>query len=317
MQIACRGHIECRCDRASAPAAADGRSPASAGVRALDSGLVPAMIRRMQQALLLQHDELYPAGRFSTILRDFGVPTELIQLHRGQALPGDLSEVRLIVLLGGSMRVSDAESGKHPFFQREIEIARQFIERDRAIVGVGFGAELLSHAGGGKVSENRKPGPPPASPGEPAPPGELAPEYGFVPMNFPFPGGTEPAVFGMADGTPFFNWHRDTFAPPALPPPANPPPPPARPPTGNVVMAASRACRTQAYRFKNRVLGFQFHLELEKPHIEAIIARRGPEAGLSVEEIGRLKADVQQHYARYDRSAAKLIQNLVQFLKAY
>ena len=76
------------------------------------------------------------------------------------------SSQRMLVLLGGRMRTADIGSEKYPFLAQEQTIARQFIDQDRPILGIGFGAELLSVAGGGKVTENRKqppPGPPPVS----------------------------------------------------------------------------------------------------------------------------------------------------------
>jgi GMP synthase (glutamine-hydrolysing) len=275
----------------------------------------------MSSAYLLQHDELYPPGRILSIFRDFGIPCQLRQLHKGDAVPSDLDEVRMLVLLGGALRTTDIDAGSRPFLAAEVATAKQFIDQDRPIIGIGFGAELLSVAGGAKVTENRKPAPPPPPgsppPQTPPPPGELAPEYGWVNVSFPFPCGTEPAVFGMVDNSPFFAWHVDTFNPPALPPPANPPPPPMRPPTGNVVMAGTRACRNGAYKFKNRVFGYQFHFELEQADIEQIINRRSTEAGLSGEQIAAIHADTAKHYARYERLGTKLVTNLVQFLKAY
>lgn len=274
----------------------------------------------MSSAVLLQHDDLYPAGRIVSIFRDFGIPCDLRALHKGDPLPDDLDEVRILVLLGGSMRVGDVDSQKLPFLDAEIALAKQFVEQDRPILGIGFGAELLTVAGGGKVMENRKqppPGPPPAPGTPPPPPGDPLPEFGWVGVTFPFPGGTEPVMFGMVDNAPFFTWHVDTFNPPTLPPPANPPPPPARPPTGNVVMAGTRACRNQAYKFKNRVFAFQFHIELDQPDIERIIDVRSKEAGLSAEQIATMKADTEKQFARYERLSTKLLTNLVQFLKAY
>ncbi|MFT3785235.1 MAG: hypothetical protein QM770_03595 [Tepidisphaeraceae bacterium] len=262
----------------------------------------------MNNAVLLQHDELYPPGQLGTILRDFGIPVDLRRIYAGDAAPSDLDETRLLILLGGSMRVSDIAS--NPALAQVQAVAKQFIDQDRPIIGIGFGAELLSLAGGAKVTELRKPGPTPTDP-----PGDPTPEYGWFPVNFPFPGGTEPAVFGMIDASPFFLWHQDTFAMPALPAPANPPPPPARPPTGNVLMASTRACRTQAYRFKNRVFGFQFHFELMQDQIERIVAERGKT--LPADTVAQINADTRKHFSRYQRQGAKLIQNLVQFLKSY
>ena len=183
----------------------------------------------MSSAVLLQHDDLYPAGRIISVFRDFGIPCELRKLHQGDSIPSDMDEARILVLLGGSMRVNELNPTRHPFIETEKALAKQFIEADRPVVGIGFGAELLSVAGGGKVMENRKqppPGPPPAPGTPPPPPGDPLPEYGWVGVNFPFPGGTEPVMFGMVDGAPFFTWHADTFLPPAFPPPANPPPRP-------------------------------------------------------------------------------------------
>lgn len=274
----------------------------------------------MSTAFLLQHDELYPPGRIVTIFRDFGIRTELRRLHKGDAVPADIDEARMLVLLGGALRTTEIGDAAKPFLAQEVEFARKFIEADRPTLGVGFGAELLSIAGGAKVTENRKmppPGPPPAPGTPPPPPGELAPEYGWVPVSFPFPGGTEPAVFGMADGAPFFTWHADTFAPPSLPPPPVPPPPPARAPTGNVVMASTRLCRTQAYKFKNRIFAYQFHPELERADIERIIEARSKEANLDATAVQTMRDDTAKHYARYERLGTKLITNLVQFLKAY
>ena len=122
----------------------------------------------------------------------------------------------------------------------------------------------------------------------------------------------------MVDNAPFFTWHTDTFNPPMLPQPPNPPPPPApRPPTGNSILASTRACRNQAYRFKNRVFGFQFHIELEQPDINKITDARAAAASLTPEQIAAMKADTAKHYSRYDRLSSKLVTNLVQFLKAY
>ena len=104
-----------------------------------------------------------------------------------------------------------------------------------------------------KFWANAKPGAKPEEPGTPMP------EIGWGPVNFPFPGGTEPIVMGLIDGTPMFHWHFETFDLPKLPAPPNPAPPPAPPPpTGNALLTSSKLCRNQAFRFKTRLFGFQF-----------------------------------------------------------
>ena len=271
----------------------------------------------MNSALILEHDALYPAARLVGLLRDFGIPCDVRKLHAGDVAPNNLDETRLLVLLGGAMRTVDVGLDRFPFLSKSVEVAKAFVNADRPVIGIGFGAELLSVAAGAKVTENRKPSPPPANAGDAPTPGELAPEFGWTPINYPFPGGVEPAVFGMIDGSPFFNWHTDTFAMPAFPPPAVAPTPPARAPTGNALMASSRACRVQAYRYKNRVFGFQYHFELDRADIDKIVQTRGAEAQLGSDAISKINSDTIKFYPRYERAGVKMVQNLVQFLKSY
>src|SRR5205823_1331959 len=184
-------------------------------------------------------------GRIVPVFRDFGIPTEIRRLYQGDEVPSDLDELRVLVVLGAPFGVSDVESEKHPYLAKEVELLKRLIAQDRPVLGICLGAQLLAHAAGAKVYPNAKPGPTPQDPITPMP------EFGWHPVTFPFPGGTEPIVFGMVDGAPMFHWHYDTFDLPKLPPPPNAPPPPAPPPpTGNALLSSSKLCKNQAFRFK-------------------------------------------------------------------
>src|SRR5207247_120770 len=101
----------------------------------------------------------------------------------------------------------------------------------------------------------------------PAVPPSDVPELGWGPVKFPFPGGTEPIVYGMTDGAPVFHWHFDTFDLPKLPPPPNAPPPPAPPPPPrNALLSSSKACKNQAFRFHTPLFGFHVHMGGTLPH---------------------------------------------------
>lgn len=277
----------------------------------------------MSKAIILQHVAHEGPGRIIPVLRDFGIPTEVRHLYRGDEVPGttakELEELRVLIVMGGPMGVADVGSEKYPFLAQELELLKKLVELDRPVLGICLGAQLLAAAGGAKVYPNVKPTPP-VKEGEPKPDPIPLPEFGWGPVNFPFPGGTEPMVVGMVDGSPMFHWHFDTFDLPKLPAPQNAPPPPAPPPpTGNALLSSTRNCRNQAFRFKNRLFGFQYHFELTREGIEAIVAA-DREACVKVLGPGgpdQIKADTDKHYTRYDRLGTKLLQNYVQFLKAY
>jgi GMP synthase (glutamine-hydrolysing) len=267
----------------------------------------------MSSAVILQHASYAGPGRIVPVFRDFGIPIDIRRVYQGDEIPTDLDDIRVLVVLGGPMRVKDVEGTQYPFLAKEVELLKRLIALDRPVLGVALGAQLLAHAAGAKVYPNAKPG---AKPEDPATP---MPEYGWGPVAFPFPGGTEPMVYGMTDGAPMFHWHSDTFDLPKLPAPANPAPPPAPPPpTGNSLLSSSRVCKNQAFRFKNRLFGFQYHLECTEADIESLLANdKDGVAMLGSDGAAKVREGTGKFYPRYARLGDRLLQNFVQFLKAY
>ncbi|MEA2711231.1 MAG: hypothetical protein QOF78_3832 [Phycisphaerales bacterium] len=268
----------------------------------------------MSRAILLQHAPYQGPGRIVPLFRDYGIPTEVRHLYNGDEVPTDLDELRVLVVLDGPMAVGDVGSEKFPFLAKEIETLKRLIAFDRPVLGIGLGAQLLAHAAGAKVYPNVKPAAKPEDPPTPMP------EVGWGPVQFPFPGGTDPLVFGLHEGTEMFHFHFDTFDLPKLPAPANPAPPPAPPPpTGNVLLSSTRACKNQAFRFKSRLIGFQYHFELTEAGIDALVTNRREELTrvLGPDGESKIRDDTKRFYSRYERLGNRILNNYVQFLKAY
>lgn len=266
----------------------------------------------MSRAIVLQHVPHETPGRILPVLRDFGIPVEVRQLFKGDEVPTDLDELRVLIILGGPMGVNDVGSGAYPFLAQEVSLLQRMVAQDRPVLGICLGAQLLAHAAGAKVYPNTRPG---ATPNDPPIP---APEIGWGPVNFPFPGGTEPIVFGLGDGAPMFHWHFDTFDLPKLPAPAVAPPGPP-PPSGNVLISSTRTCRNQAFRFKTRLFGFQYHFEFTEREIEAVLSADKPSWSnvLGPDGDKTIRQGTAQHYRRYARLGERILTNFVQFLKAY
>lgn len=274
----------------------------------------------MSKAVILQHVPYETPGRIVTVFRDFGIPTETRHLYKGDEVPTDIEELRTLVVLGGPMGVADLADPKYPFLAKEVELLKRLVALDRPVLGICLGAQLLAHAAGGRVYPNVKMAPP-AGPGQPPLPVEPVvplPEIGWGPVTFPFPGGTEPIVFGQIDGSPMFHWHYDTFDLPKLPSPPNPAPPPAPPPpTGNALLSSTRTCRNQAFRFKNRLFGFQFHMEVTPKEIEAMLANGKEDVVkvLGADGESKVREDTKKFYPRFERQGNKMLENFVEFLK--
>jgi GMP synthase-like glutamine amidotransferase len=268
----------------------------------------------MSRAIILQHVPYESPGRIIPVFQDFGIPIEVRHLYKGDEVPTDLDELRVLVVLGGPMGVKDVGSEKFPFLAQELELLKRMVAADRPVLGICLGAQLLAHAAGAKVYPNAKPGVTPTDPAKPMP------EIGWGPVLFPFPGGTEPMVMGLMDGAPMFHWHFDTFDLPKLPAPPNPAPPPAPPPpTGNSLLSSTRTCKNQAFRFKTKLFGFQYHFEFSEADIEAVV-QNDPQSWkdvLGADGAATIKQDTAKHYRRHARLGDRILTNFVQFLRAY
>jgi GMP synthase-like glutamine amidotransferase len=268
----------------------------------------------MPKAILLQHVGHEGPGRIVPVFRDFGIPLEVRHLYRGDEVPTDLDELRVLISLGGPMGASDLSNPLYPFLAKEVELLKRLVQHDRPVLGICLGAQLLAFASGAKVYPNAKPGSKPEDPPTPMP------EIGWGPVTFPFPGGTEPIVLGLMDGAPMFHWHFDTFDLPKLPPPPNPAPPPAPPPpAGNALISSTRTCKNQAFRFKNRLFGFQYHFEMDEAGIEAMLDHGKEDVAkvLGPDGESKIRQETRQHYPKHARLGNRILTNFVQFLKVY
>lgn len=178
-------------------------------------------------------------------------------VYNNEKLP-ELSEFDWLVVMGGPMNIY--EDDKYPWLISEKELIKKAIETNKVVLGICLGSQLIADVIGGKVVQNKQK------------------EIGWFPILFNEAGKESPLFSIFPESPVVFHWHGDTFI--DLPEEA-------------LILAKSDACRNQAFVYKNRVFGFQFHLENTLPIIEDLIKNCGDE--MIPDDYVQLSEDVLSH----------------------
>lgn len=177
------------------------------------------------RVLVLQHIECEPPGAYEEVLRERKALLTRVELDQGDRLP-DWRDFDAIVAMGGPMSANDDET--LPWLTREKRLIREAVQAGVAFWGSCLGAQLLAASLGGRVYAGSRP------------------EVGLMPVRLTRLAATDPVFAGLPPELLTFQWHGDTFE---LPP-------------GGELLASSDAYPAQAFRWKSRAYGIQFHLEV-------------------------------------------------------
>jgi GMP synthase-like glutamine amidotransferase len=182
----------------------------------------------------LQHMVCEGTGRIADWIRDRGHAVAGTHLYRGEPLPAD-DAFDFLVIMGGPMNIY--EHRNHPWLPAEKRFIKRAIDSGRIVLGICLGAQLIADVLGAKVYQN------PTF------------EIGWFPVRFNAAKQSLPALARFPDQLSVLHWHGDTFE---LPP-------------GTLHLAASDACANQAFALGNRVIGLQFHIEMDEPDVASFL----------------------------------------------
>lgn len=155
--------------------------------------------------------------------------------YKGETLPASPSDFDFLIIMGGPQ--SPLELDKYPYLRNEIVLIDQAIKANKKVLGICLGAQLIAEALGAKTQHS---------------PHKEIGEYPVLVLEE----GKHDHFFGQL--YPKFNavhWHNDM-------PGIN---------DEIILLAESEGCPQQAFRYKDRVYGFQFHLEPTLDVIEGMI----------------------------------------------
>src|SRR5690606_29909914 len=124
-------------------------------------------------------------------LREAGAEVDLRQAHLGAPLPEHAGEHDAIVVLGGEQNALADDAC--PWFPPLLALLRDFGARDRPVLGVCLGAQLVARAWGGRNILGRPV------------------EFGWYDVWPTSDGRNDPVLTALRSGGPVFHWHEDTF----------------------------------------------------------------------------------------------------------
>jgi len=155
--------------------------------------------------------------------------------YDGEQLP-NVSEFDFLIVMGGPQ--SPIEIEKFPYLKDEIEFISKAIKQNKIVLGFCLGAQLIAEALGAKTQRSPKK------------------EVGSFPIELTEEGLKDSIFKNFPKTFDVIHWHNDM---PGLP-------------EGAVLLAKSEGCPRQAFRYGDRVYGFQCHLEPKLENIKEMIA---------------------------------------------
>lgn len=153
---------------------------------------------------------------------------------KGAPLPA-LEEYDALIIMGGPMGVYD--EAVYPWLVEEKRHILAAIEAGKHVLGICLGAQLIATSLGAKVAPH------------------IHKEIGWFPITVEDIAVAHPILSGLNRAMTVFHWHGDRF----------------EVPEGSLRLMSNAACDNQAFLYGERVLGLQFHLEMDEAAIDKII----------------------------------------------
>ena len=164
-------------------------------------------------------------GYIKTWAEQHGHQLSFTRFYENDALP-EISTFDWLIVMGGPMGVYDQQ--QYSWLIQELEAIKKAIHAGKTVVGICLGSQLIAYALGAKVYPNK------------------VKEIGWFPVSKTERGKKHEIINDIPDHFTTFHWHGDTFDMPE----------------GAIHLLETTVCKNQAFIYKEKVLGLQFHLEV-------------------------------------------------------
>lgn len=181
-----------------------------------------------------QHVPFEGLGSMEQWLKSIGARVSTTKFYDQPYLPG-IEEIDWLIVMGGPMSVND--EGMLPWLRTERQFIAEAIAREKVVLGICLGAQLIASAMGAAVYRNP------------------VREIGWFPVERVADSQKSTLATFLPPRAEVFHWHGETFDLPA----------------DAVRIARSEACENQGFSIGDRVLGLQFHLETTPSSLNALV----------------------------------------------
>jgi GMP synthase-like glutamine amidotransferase len=183
----------------------------------------------MKPILIFRFSATEGPGFFSTFLDEQHLPSQLIKIDEGDAVPSSVLDFSGLVLMGGPMSVND----ELPWIEPVLTLIREANQAGLPLLGHCLGGQLISKAFGAKVTSNNV---------KEIGWGEVQVSANEIAQSW----------FGEMEVFNSFHWHGETF----------------ELPLGATHILASANCHNQAYAL-GKHLALQCHIEMTVPMVQS------------------------------------------------
>jgi GMP synthase-like glutamine amidotransferase len=190
----------------------------------------------MKRIHCLQHTESEGPAGLARWAEKRGHELSFTRFYQKEPLP-ELSRFDVLAIMGGPMNIY--QDRDYPWLKSERAFIKSCLQAGKKVIGFCLGAQLIADALGGRVHQHQNY------------------ELGWFPVTARSVAGGKLPRFWSAFPSELvaLHWHGDTFE---LPP-------------GAQLLASSECCPHQAFAYGERVLAFQFHLEVDAPDLQDFI----------------------------------------------
>jgi len=187
------------------------------------------------EVLVLQHVACEGPAAIGAALQRRGLGLRAVRADAGDPVPERLDAAALVIM-GGPMGVYEAD--RYPHLRDELRLIEDALQRQRPVLGVCLGSQLLAAALGARVYPSG------------------GKEIGWHRMDLSDAAASDALFRAIPRSFTALAWHGDVFDLPA----------------GAVHLASSALTERQAFRYGDDAYGLLFHLEVDQPQVAAMVA---------------------------------------------